>query len=188
MRKLFLSLFLLVMLVGCSTFTSPVTPKEQLSPNGEIPYLCVTEEGYQLILKEGYDKGYDACLERFKYKLCQPDLALCKPLWEDVEKFLKLDNSDMLARGDMGGCMDRAESLCNNATEQGIWTYVVIMNTASEYGHVIVAFPTQDRDLVFIEPNNDQVVSCKEGYDYSLNFPKGYWTSPYVITKIVIIK
>jgi len=181
-RILFLSLFLLATLVGCSTFTSPV------SPDGETPYLCVTEEGYQMILKEGYDKGYDACLERFKYKICQPDLSLSEPLWADVEKFLKLDNSNMLSRREEGGCMDRAESLCNNATEQGIWTYVVMVNTASDNGHVLVAFPTQDKGLVFVEPINDQVVICEKGYDYSLNFPKGYWISPYVITKMVVIK
>jgi len=182
----FLSLLLLLLLAGCvSPPVSPISPQD----SQDEPYLCITEEGYQMILKEGYNKGYEDCLEKNKYRMCQPDLSLCKPLWEDVEKLLKEDNSDTLAKTTTGGCVVRAVSLNNAAMERGLWMYVVLLMTdAMNNDHVIVAFPTQDKGVVYIEPANDQVVNCEIGYDYSLNFPQGFWNSPYYIKGRAIIK
>jgi len=162
-RKLFLSLFLLVVLVGCSTSISPVSLNDPLSANAETPYLCVTEDGYQQILKEGYDKGYADAVG------CKPDVVLCYPSYNELVAWLKVEES---RRCYAENCAQRLGDFSNSARAQKYDMWVVMMVSTDGDGHVIAAFPTNDRGVVFVDPTDNTIVQePKMGQDYSINFP-----------------
>jgi hypothetical protein len=85
-------------------------------------------------------------------------------------------------------CVDFSTRVNNNAKEKGIMCYMVLINAEDINGnpshHVIVAFPTTDRGLVFVEPQSDKVVRCELGLNYYENFPM----SPAAPSDVAIIK
>jgi hypothetical protein len=64
-------------------------------------------------------------------------------------------------------CLDRATCIMNKCRDAGFYSLLVVMNFQSDTSHAIIAFPTKDLKLVFVEPMLDLIVPApKVGEPY----------------------
>lgn len=103
-----------------------------------------------------------------------PDVTLNYITRDELLLFLKEDQCDK-CRSSLDEpvsemCLDRASCLTCSARSRGWDTFGVLMNFENG-SHVIVAFPTKDGDLIYVEPWFDQIVTyVKVGDNYIDNF------------------
>jgi hypothetical protein len=135
--------------------------------------ICMTKSSFDAQVNKAYSEGYQ------KAKSEQPqraDVELTLITHEKLLKFLKADFCDRCLSSVTGeasdACLDRAECLTSSLRKAGYDSYGVVLNFSEGYTHAIVAVPTKDKGLVFIEPWYDQEVTVKLGYNYMANFPK----------------
>ena len=78
--------------------------------------------------------------------------------WDEVMRFIQTDktNDNPYIFGTYG-CEQFAMDLMNNLRSSGIYAYRVVLkfNDSDDGGHIIVAIPTTDLGVVFIEPQDD---------------------------------
>lgn len=134
--------------------------------------VCISVEEYQQL------KGGATC--RF-------DVELCYPTYAQLQQFLKDNNALTLCEGN---CVDHAVDLSECAFKNGWAMYIVLLNAEEiKTGHVIGAFHTKDKGLIFIEPQTLWEVKVEIGYDYSQNFKSHNWDFPtFTIKQIGILK
>ena len=115
------------------------------------------------------------------------------PTYRQMVSFIKEDKTDERQYiEDEYVCQNFAMDICNNAEEEGIRCAYVIIGYPDR-GHVIVAFNTIDRGLIYVEPQHDDVVEPEIGkHYYKCIVPKPghyYETSSYddTIEKILVI-
>jgi hypothetical protein len=138
-------------------------------------------------LQSAYDNGYKAAKLEEKPRA---DIELSLITYAELMSFLKKDQCDRCGSSVAGetadkACIDRADCLTASARNYDWDCYGVIMNF-KESSHSIVAFPTKDRGLVYIEPWFDKPVKVEVGYNYVENFPEMRGTS--IIEKIGVFK
>jgi len=110
------------------------------------------------------------------------------PTYRELMEFLEEDTTDEkeYIKGKYT-CEHFAADLNNNAERRGIRCAFVILHFKSGYAHVIVAFKTIDKGMVFIEPQTDDVVKVGIGVRYfrdnNFEFP-GYDDT---IVEIVVV-
>jgi hypothetical protein len=66
-----------------------------------------------------------------------------------------------------GNCCDYSKQMQDYSIEQGFQCYIVVMNWKNKDGHVIVAFDTTDREMIYIEPQNKSEVIVTENITYN---------------------
>jgi hypothetical protein len=140
--------------------------------------ICMTAEALDRQLLAAYGDGY----AKAKAEAPAPaDVELKIFKYADLMAFLKLDDCDRC--GSELDCLDRAECLTLSARnyDGGYDSYAVVMNFSNNSAHAIVAFPTKDRGLVFIEPRYDQVVARPEVGHFYLSLEN-------VIEKVAILR
>lgn len=186
LNYLVISLFLVV-LVGLTCQPAPYnSPQDE----AEKPFLCVTEEGYEQILKEGYTQGWTDA--RSKADLCEYDLKVIIPTVAQVHELLAEDDTEEITGGCV--CTERAESLNDAALERGLWSYVIWFNSINGYGHVIVAFDTTDSGMIYVEPKYDFIIDAYTGLDPQELVGKDYCnqfincTEPFVIKQVATFR
>lgn len=85
---------------------------------------------------------------------------------EDVETFVKSDDTN-LSKYDVGfNCIEYALLLARNAHWKGIPAEVISLRYGDNTGHIILAFATGDKGWVFIEPRTDEQVYPDVGKIY----------------------
>lgn len=132
------------------------------------------QTGYSEGQNEGYQSGYSAGVKATKAAGCN----LWDPSYQEMKEFLAQDVTD--SKTYVEGkyvCSDFAAEVNNNAEAQGIRCALVEIKYPGNWGHVIVAFETTDKGLVFIEPQFDDEVDMVVGTSYSQ--VNGYGVQPH---------
>jgi hypothetical protein len=76
--------------------------------------------------------------------------------WSEVAIFLEQDNTNLISYGNGFYCSDFANTLIENAREQGIVAWRVDILFTHTIGHIIVAFQTTDNGIIYVEPQDDK--------------------------------
>jgi Tfp pilus assembly protein PilE len=92
--------------------------------------------------------------------------VLKDPTYQQMKSFIAADRTDANEYiDDSYVCGDFSADVKKNANEQNIrCAYVVIDHPGT--GHVIVAFNTTDRGMIYIEPQSDEEVNLRVGKEY----------------------
>jgi len=121
------------------------------------------QEAYGEAYDKGYDKGYEIGLEAGSKEGVATRVELRNPTHKEMREFLASDETDSnpYVAGEYN-CVDFSTQLSNNAEANGI-RVAYIRIRAKEWGHVLVAFETTDRGIIFIEPQSDREVGLVIG-------------------------
>jgi hypothetical protein len=137
-----------------------------------------TQAGYQDSYSKGESTGYDTGLADglgHGYTIKDPTFA-------EVLVFLANDRTDEKSYIDPTYvCSHFSRDVCNNAEAAGIRCSVVELRYVSQQGHLIVAFNTIDRGLVYFEPQSDEQAMPAIGKKYYTTVipePGYYYTAP----------
>ena len=82
--------------------------------------------------------------------------------FKDVRRFLWRDDTDVHGKG---LCYHRAIRMWHNAVEDGLFASPVVL-TFPGAGHMIIAFNTTDKGIVYVDPELDVFVNVTLGRDY----------------------
>jgi len=89
------------------------------------------------------------------------DTMILRPTYQQVISFLARDHTDIKAyKPFQYTCVDFSNKLIANARNKGIFacsTYLAHLD--GKVGHSIVAFNTIDRGIIYVEPQNDNVMT-----------------------------
>lgn len=168
-----------IVLVGCIP-PAPLPISGGLLPgDNTTSEICITIAQLDAMKAEAYQAGQLAG--------CKADIVLMNPTYAQLQKFLKDNRALTMCEGN---CIDRTIDLSECAIHNGWEMYVVLLNfKETGTGHVIGAFQTRDKGMVFIEPQTLWEVRVEKGYDYSLNFTQHNWSFPKsTIKQIGIIR
>lgn len=167
---------------------------------------CVsTPEKCQRYYDSGYDAGvidtqveYNELIEAAKAeafyegtemgKRCQQcDLCLNNPTYIEVTEFIAEDCTDT---SKAGNCVDYSACLIKNARSKHMAVYPVILNFYERGSHLLTAFETSDKGLVFIEPQTDEEVDVHVGGKYNVITCKGGLCEihKYTIRQMAVLK
>lgn len=132
----------------------------------DVGYQEASDEAYD----KGYDKGYEIGLETGSKAGVATRVELYNPTHKEMREFLARDKTDSnpFVTGEYV-CSDFAAQLNNNAEANGIRVAYVRIRSKN-WGHVVVAFETVDRGLIFIEPQSDREVKLVIGEPYPWYF------------------
>jgi len=121
------------------------------------------QKAYGEAYDKGYDKGYEIGLETGFREGVATRVELRNPTYKEMKEFLARDKTDsnLYVVGEYV-CSDFAAQLNNNAEANGIRAAYVRIRS-KEWGHVVVAFETVDRRLIFIEPQSDREIELVIG-------------------------
>ena len=120
--------------------------------------------GYDAGEKEGYQTGYEAGVQEG----VGSGYTLRNPTYREMKRFLARDETDSNPYiDDEYVCSDFAADVNNNAEAEGIRCALVEIKFLNGYGHMLVAFNTVDRGLIFIEAQYDDEVEVIIGAAYS---------------------
>ncbi len=116
------------------------------------------QEAYGEAYDKGYSKGYEIGLETGSQEGATTRIELHNPTYKEMMEFLTGDETDSnpYVTGEYN-CVDFSAQLSNNAEANGIRVAYVRLRS-EKWAHVLVAFETTDRGLIFIEPQSDSVV------------------------------
>ncbi len=93
------------------------------------------------------------------------DHSIRDPTYQEALQFLFSDQTDKNQHNESYTCVNFADAFRNNALDEGYRCgYVTI--EFPETSHVIVCFNTSDNGLIFIEPQNDEIVTLTTGQPY----------------------
>ncbi|MFC2013057.1 hypothetical protein ACFLUE_02080 [Chloroflexota bacterium] len=125
----------------------------------EEGYVGGHEEGYLSGDADGYEEGV---LESIGHGYNLKD-----PTYAEAVTFLREDKTDENEYDeDSYVCSHFVRDICNNADQAGLRCALVELRYTN-MGHVIVAFDTIDRGLMFFEPQYDDRVYLAVGESYS---------------------
>ncbi len=180
MRRILLLLSLLVVCAGC--FPAPpqaLTAKSISLGDNTTAEICTTVVQLEAMKVQAYESG--------RLAGCKADIVLNNPTYAQLQQFLKDNQTLTMCEGN---CVERTKNLAECAFNYGWEMYVVLLNAEEEYtGHVIGAFQTKDKGMVFIESQTLWEMKVELGYDYSLNWKAHNWSFPkFTIKQIGIIR
>ena len=122
-----------------------------------------TQQGYQNGYSEGQTAGYDTGLTAgfgHGYNIKDPTFA-------EVQDFLTKDMTDERPYIDPTYvCSHFSRDVCNNAEAAGIRCAVVELRYSSGNGHLIIAFNTIDKGMVYFESQTDEQATPAIGLKY----------------------
>lgn len=122
-----------------------------------------TQAGYQ----DGYSKGETVSYDTGFADGLGHGYTIKDPTWAEVLAFLANDRTDEKSYIDPTYvCSHFSRDVCNNAESVGIRCAVVELRYVGTQGHLIVAFNTIDRGLVYFEPQSDEQAMPAIGKKY----------------------
>jgi len=132
--------------------------------SGLILIFTAGFSGYTVGDFQGYDRGYDDGV----VEGVGSGYTLRNPTYHELKRFLAEDKTDSKQYVDgVYTCSDFSADVNNNAEVQGLRAAVVFIDFPSERSHVVVAFETVDKGLIFIEPQFDDEIEVRTGISYS---------------------
>jgi hypothetical protein len=113
-----------------------------------------------------YDEGYDAGYAQGTDDLIQTGYYTMDPVYSETISFIESDQTDQNEyTPEDYVCYDFTADLINNAAQLGFrcgFVYIEFSTSA----HAIACFNTTDAGLIFIEPQNDEIVDIAVGQHY----------------------
>ena len=125
---------------------------------------------------DGYDQGYDEGFIQGMEYLTETGYYLRDPTYAEAIAFINLDKTDQNEYTQDYVCYDFTADFSANAVQAGYrcgFVYLIFVDGA----HAISCFNTIDQGLIYVEPQNDEVVTVAIGQLYA----------GYVITDLGII-
>jgi len=125
-------------------------------------YIQGSSEGNATGYEQGYDNGYAVGLEDG----AGHGYVIRDPTYQEALQFINDDRTDANQYDEETyTCANFAADFKNNAFDEGYRCgYVEIEFPV--YAHAAVCFNTIDKGLIFIEPQDDEIVSVRIGYTY----------------------
>ena len=117
--------------------------------------------GYYDGNETGFDYGYISGVEDGKGR----GHAIRDPILDEAIAFMTLDKTDENDYSENYTCINFAADFKNNAFQANYRCGFVYISFA-ELAHAIVCFNTTDNDLIFIEPQSDDIVNITIGQPY----------------------
>jgi len=114
-------------------------------------------EGHQL----GYDEGYAQCAE----DLTENGWVLRDPTYDEAMAFINSDKTDENEYTDDYVCYDFTADFSDKAFQMDYRCGFVYIEF-SDSAHAIACFNTTDMGLIYIEPQNDEIVTLAIGQQY----------------------
>ncbi len=93
------------------------------------------------------------------------DYNVRDPTYQEALEFIHLDQTDKNLYNQHYKCINFANDFRNNALREGYRCGYVTIDFP-ETDHAIVCFNTSDNGLIFIEPQNDEIVTLTIGQSY----------------------
>jgi regulator of replication initiation timing len=141
-----------------SSLQSEVTSLEnEVIQSFNLGYAEGESEGYQL----GYDEGYVQGVE----DLTESGYYLRDPTYDEAIAFTNSDKTDENEYTSDYVCYDFTADFDSNAFQTGYRCGFVYIKF-SDSAHAIACFNTTDRGLIYIEPQNDEIVTLTIGQTY----------------------
>jgi chaperonin cofactor prefoldin len=137
--------------------TEVASLENEVIENFNLGYAEGEAEGYQV----GYDEGYAQGIE----DLTQSGWYFTDPTYDEAVAFI---NSDKTNENDWGPdyvCYDFTADFNGNAAQAGYRCGFVYIKF-SDSAHAIACFNTTDSGLIYIEPQNDEIVDVAVGKSY----------------------
>lgn len=131
-----------------------------------VGYLKGNSSGYTMGFADGNRTGYDDGYLKGVIDGAGRGYGVRDPTYQEALSFVASDETDKHKYSDPDYvCWNFAGDFKNNAFNAGFrcgWVYITLADAA----HAIVCFNTTDRGLVFIEPQDDSVVTLTIGQPY----------------------
>lgn len=141
-----------------SNLQSEVTSLEnEVIQSFNLGYAEGESEGYQL----GYDEGYVQGVE----DLTESGWYIRDPTYDEAIAFTNSDKTDENGYTDDYVCYDFTADFKGNAFQTGYRCGFVYIEF-SDSAHAIACFNTTDNGLIYIEPQNDEIVTLTIGQTY----------------------
>ncbi|MCZ2808606.1 MAG: hypothetical protein O2V44_04540 [Candidatus Bathyarchaeota archaeon] len=141
-----------------SNLQSEVTSLEnEVIQSFNLGYAEGEAEGYQL----GYDEGYVQGVE----DLTESGWYIRDPTYDEAIAFTDSDRTDENGYTPNYVCYDFTADFSSNAFQMGYRCGFVYIEF-SDSAHAIACFNTTDRGLIYIEPQNDEIVTIAIGQTY----------------------
>lgn len=131
--------------------------ESEVIQNFDLGYAAGKSEGYQL----GYDEGYIQGIEN----LTESGYYLMDPTYSEAIAFIHSDKTDENAYTADYVCYDFTADFVDNAFQAGYrcgFVYIEFSGSA----HALACFNTTDNGLIYVEPQNDEVVTLTVGQAY----------------------
>jgi hypothetical protein len=132
--------------------------------------------GYTEGESDGYEQGYDEGFIQGMEYLTETGYYLRDPTYAEAIEFINFDKTDQNDYTHDYVCYDFTADFSANAVQAGYrcgFVYLIFVDGA----HAITCFNTSDQGLIYVEPQNDEVVTVAIGQQYA----------GYVITDLGII-
>ena len=108
-----------------------------------------------------------------------PEMRIEEQTYKQVIDFIQSDDTDTIPYGVGFNCVDATFRIWRNADWEGIAAYPIVIQYNESPGHMVIAFPTNDRGDVFIEPQNDLQIRPRVEQDYDGRRVRGIYVLDY---------
>ena len=103
------------------------------------------------------------------------DIMILRPTYQQILSFISKDHTDIKIHKWSYDCTEFTNELIANARDKGIFACTAELTYLDgKSGHVLVAFNTIDRGIIYVEPQNDNVMTKDFGVD------SVYWNNKVV--------
>ena len=123
----------------------------------ELGYAAGEAEGYQVGYDEGYLQGIEDVTENGWY--------LRDPTYNEANAFIYSDKTDENTYNETYVCYDFTADFIANAFQEGYMCGFVYIEFSSS-AHAVACFNTTDAGLIYVEPQNDQIITLTIGGMY----------------------
>jgi hypothetical protein len=138
---------------------------EKVSLETQVTVLTTEVANLESELIISYDEGYDAGYAQGTEDIIQTGYYSMDPTYNETVAFLESDDTDQNEYTLDYVCYDFTADLIRNAAQLGYrcgFVYIEFSTSA----HAIACFDTTDAGLIFIEPQNDEIVDIAVGEPY----------------------
>ena len=127
-----------------------------------IGFVTGNETGFNLGLLEGYSDGYMQGVKDGARR----GWTIRDPTYSETIQFIFWDTTDSNTYDqDSYNCFHFTADVKSNSYEAGYRCFLVYL-VLNEGAHAIVSFNTTDKGLIFIEPQDDRVITPRVGQPY----------------------
>jgi len=154
-----------------------ITPKKNLTKRQSIMFWTILAIALGLVIYFGY------YYNRPEYIL-PPEMRLEEQTYQQVIDFIEADDTDTIPYEFGFNCVDAAFRVWRNACWQGIGAAQIAIQYTESSGHMVVAFPTNDKGDIFIEPQSDSQIKLRVGHKYNGLTVRGIYIVSYNFTPL----
>jgi hypothetical protein len=149
-----------------------ITPEKNLTKKQVIIFWvsCVVLVGLAVWFAYYYNRAES---------ILPPEMHSENQTYEQVIDFIRSDDTDTIPYEFGFNCVDATFRIWRSATWQGITAYPIVIQYNDSPGHMVIAFPTNDRGDVFIEPQNDLQIKLRVGQNYDGREIRGIYILDY---------